>query len=121
MAHRVLSLHARYRIGRDVVDGYVARPATPGPHPGLVVISGMGELNWFQREITRAFARGGFVAEAPGPFDGALPQSRRTQVLYKNSLDVDRTVALLVGSADFLHSLPWMAVAVGASDADAEE
>lgn len=29
--------------------------------------------------------------------------------------------AHLVGSADFLHPLPWMAVAVGASDADVEE
>ncbi len=121
MAHRVLSLHASYEIGGDVVDGYVARPATPVPHPGLVVISGMGELNWFQREITRAFACGGFVAVAPDLFDGALPQDWGTQLPYKNSLDVDRTVAHLVGSADFLHSLPWMAVAVGASDADAEE
>ena len=121
MAHRILSLHASYEIGGDVVDGYVARPATPVPHPGLVVISGMGELNWFQREITRAFARGGFVAVAPDLFDGALPQGRGTQLPYKNSLDVDRTVAHLVGSADFLHSLPWMAVAVGASDADAQE
>lgn len=75
MAHRVLSLHARYRIGGDVVD----------------------------------------------PFDGALPQGRGTQLPYKNSFDVDRTVAHLVGSADFLHSLPWTAVAVGASDTDAEE
>jgi len=27
----------------------------------------------------------------------------------------------MLGSADFLHPLPWMAVAVGASDADVEE
>ena len=53
--------------------------------------------------------------------DVALPQGRGTQLPYQNSLDVDRTVAHLVGSADFLHSLSWMAVAVGASDADAEE
>ena len=64
MAHRVLSLPARYGIGGDVVDGY-----------------------------------------------GALPQGRGTQLPCKNSL----------GSADFLHSLPWLAVAVGASDAGAEE
>ena len=75
MAHRVLSLHAGYETGGDFVDGYVARPATPGPHPGLVVISGMGGLNWFQREIACAFARGGFVAVAPDLFDGALPQA----------------------------------------------
>ena len=109
MSHRILSLHAGYEAGGDFVDGYVARPATPGPHPGLVVISGMGGLNWFQREITRAFARGGFVAASPDLFDGALPQGRATQLLYKNSLDVDRTVAHLVGGVDFLHSLPWVA------------
>lgn len=65
MAHRVLSLPARYGIGGDVVDGYVARPATPGPHPGLVVISAMGELNWFQHSLPRmAVAVGASAADA---------------------------------------------------------
>ncbi|MCY4583048.1 MAG: dienelactone hydrolase family protein [Chloroflexi bacterium] len=73
MARCILSLHAGDETGGDFVDGYVARPATPGPHPGLVVISGMGGLNWFQGEITCAFARGGFVAVAPDLFDDALP------------------------------------------------
>ena len=40
-----------------------------------------------------------------------MAHRRGTQLPCKNSL----------GSADFLHSLPWMAVAVGASDAGAEE
>ena len=109
MAHRILSLHAGYEAGPDFVDGYVARPADSGQHPGLVVISGMGGLNWFQRQITRTFARGGFVALSPDLFDGELPQGRATQLRYKNSLDVDQAVAHISGGADFLHSLPWVA------------
>ena len=107
MAHSIVSLHAGYDAPSGFVDGYVARPADPGPHPGLVVISGMGGLNWFQREITRTFARAGFTAISPDLFDGVLPEGRSTQLLYKNSLDVDRTVANISAGADFLHALPW--------------
>ena len=107
MAHRILSIHAGYDGPNGFVDGYVGRPADRGPHPGLVVISGMGGLNWFQREITRTFARAGFVALSPDLFDGALPEGRATQLHYKNSLDVERTVENLSAGADFLRSLPW--------------
>ena len=109
MADRILSLHAGYNGPNGFVDGYVGRPADRGPHPGLVVVSGMGGLNWFQREITRTFARAGFVALSPDLFDGALPEGRATQLLYKNSLDVQRTVENLSAGADFLRNLPWTA------------
>ena len=109
MAHRIVSLHAGYDGPNGFVDGYVGRPADRGPHPGLVVISGMGGLNWFQREMTRTFARAGFVALSPDLFDGALPEGRATQLRYKNSLDVQRTVENLSAGADFLRSLPWTA------------
>ncbi len=109
MTHRILSLHAGYEAAGEFVDGYVARPAAPGQRPALVVVSGMGGLNWFQREITRSFARAGFVSVAPDLFDGALPQGRATQLLYKNSLDIDSSVAHLAAGADFLRSLPWVA------------
>ena len=109
MAHRIVSLHAGYDGPNGFVDGYVGRPADGGPHPGLVVVSGMGGLNWFQREITRTFARAGFVALSPDLFDGALPEGRATQLRYKNSLDVQRTVENLSAGADFLRSLPWTA------------
>lgn len=109
MAHRIVTLHAGYDGPNGFVDGYVGRPADSGPYPGLVVISGMGGLNWFQREITRTFARAGFVALSPDLFDGELPEGRATQLRYKNSLDVERTVENMSAGADFLRSLPWTA------------
>ncbi|MDE2836595.1 MAG: dienelactone hydrolase family protein [Chloroflexota bacterium] len=109
MAHRIVSLHAGYDGPNGFVDGYVGRPSDRGPYPGLVVVSGMGGLNWFQREITRTFARAGFVALSPDLFDGVLPQGHATQLRYKNSLDVQRTVENLSAGADFLRALPWTA------------
>ena len=93
MAQRILSLHAGYESTEGFVDGYVARPADSATHPGLVVISGMGGLNWFQREITRTFARAGFVAVSPDLFNGELPEGRATQLLYKNS-DFLQTISI---------------------------
>ncbi len=107
MEHRVLSLHAGYDAPSGFVDAYTARPADGVPRPGLVVISGMGGLNQFQREMTRTFARAGFAAVSPDLFDGVLPQGRTQQLFYKNALDVGRAVENIAAGADFLRALPW--------------
>ncbi|MBL75946.1 MAG: hypothetical protein CL763_03370 [Chloroflexi bacterium] len=109
MTERILSLHAGYDAEGNFVDGYVARPADSNTHPGLVVISGMGGLNWFQREITRTFARQGFVAVSPDLYNGELPEGHATQLRYKNSLDIDKSITNINAGANFLHSLPWVA------------
>ena len=107
MEHRVLSLHAGYDAPSGFVDAYAARPADGVPRPGLVVISGMGGLNQFQRDMTRTFARAGFAAVSPDLFDGELPQGRTRQLFSKNALDVDRAVENIAAGADFLRALPW--------------
>lgn len=107
MEHRVLSLHAGYDAPSGFVDAYAARPADGVPRPGLVVISGMGGLNQFQRDMTRTFARAGFAAVSPDLFDGVLPQGRTRQLFFKNALDVDRAVENIAAGADFLRALPW--------------
>lgn len=108
MDDKIVSMHAGYGSRGKHVDGYVARPASPGPHGGLVLISGMGGLNWFQREMTRAFAQAGFVTVSPDLFDGYSGPDRDSRLLAKNSLDVDRAVDNIAAGADFLRSLPWV-------------
>ena len=61
----IISLHAGYPAGADFVDGYLARPADGLPRPGVVLLSGMYGLSWTQRELTRLYARAGFVALSP--------------------------------------------------------
>jgi carboxymethylenebutenolidase len=105
---KIVSLHAGYSNEGRMVDAFLSRPQTRGPHPAVVVISGMGGLNWFQREITRSFARAGFVSLAPDLFDGYQAPDHATQLLAKNSLDVDRTVGNLAAGTEYLRALPWV-------------
>ena len=108
MAEQIVSLHAGYDFDGHLVDAYIARPSKAGTHPSVVLISGMSGLNDFQREITRTFARAGFVTLSPDLFDGVAPGSQSAALLAKNSLDIDRSVKLLAASTDFLHNLPWV-------------
>jgi carboxymethylenebutenolidase len=102
---KIVSLHAGYEGNGDFVEGYVARPATGEPRPGVILLSGMSGLTWTQREITRLYARAGFVALSPDFMEG-LPQGRTAALLAKNSLDVNRAVEHIAAGADFLRSLP---------------
>lgn len=106
--HRIVSLHAGYDCDGHHVDGYLARPTTPGTHPGLVLISGMSGLNAFQREMTRVFARAGFVTLSPDMFDSYSAPDHASALLAKNSLDIDATVERLAAGADWLRRLPWV-------------
>jgi len=104
----IVSLHAGYETGGEYVNAYVARPADGGPRPGVVLLSGMHGLSWTQREITRIYARAGFVALSPDFMDGMLPHGRTEALHAKNSLDVPRAVAQIAAGAGFLRSLPWV-------------
>ncbi len=105
----IVSLHAGYETPcGDYVNGYVARPVDGGPYPGVVLLSGMQGLTWTQREITRIYARAGFVALSPDFMNGQLPNGRTAALHAKNSLDVGRAVDQIAAGAGFLRSLPWV-------------
>jgi carboxymethylenebutenolidase len=65
-------------------------------------------LAWTQREITRVYARAGFVAISPDFLRGAHPGNQTEALFVKNSLDVNAAVDHLTGAANFLRSLPWV-------------
>jgi carboxymethylenebutenolidase len=106
--HTIISLHAGYDHESATVDGYIARPIAPGTHPAVVLISGMSGLNTFQREMTRVFARAGFVTLSPDLFDGYSAPDHASALLAKNSLDINATVDRLASGADWLRKLPWV-------------
>jgi carboxymethylenebutenolidase len=105
----IISLHAGYDTNGVYTNAFLARPAdSAGPRPGVVLLSGMHGLSWTQREITRLYARAGFVALSPDYMGGQLPEGRSAALLAKNSLDVGPVVEALAGGAAFLRSLPWV-------------
>ncbi len=105
----IISLHAGYETNGVYTNAFLARPAgSRTGRPGVVLLSGMHGLSWTQREITRMYARAGFVALSPDYMGGQLPESRTDALLAKNSLDVGPVVEALAGGAAFLRSLPWV-------------
>src|SRR5437868_15349957 len=50
--------------GGTPVNGYVARPAAPGPRPGMVVIHEAGGLGEHIRDVANRFANIGYVTLA---------------------------------------------------------
>ncbi len=114
--HRIVSLHAGYEANGAYVNAYVARPVDGGQWPGVVLLADMNGLTWTQREITRIYARAGFVAVSPDYMEGLLPPdpvevlalSRADRLHAKNSLDVNRGIEQIAAAADFLRSLPWV-------------
>jgi len=106
--HKIISLHAGYAHNGETIDGYVARPIAPGTHPAVLLVSGMSGLNAFQRDMTRVFARAGFVTLSPDLFDGYSAPDHTSALLAKNSLDINATVDRLTSGADWLRQLPWV-------------
>ncbi len=102
----IVSLHAGYETNGVYMNGFLARPADGPPRSGVVLLSGMGGLTWTQREITRLYARAGFVALSPDYLGGELPANRVEGLHAKNSLDVKASVEQIAGGAAFLRSLP---------------
>jgi carboxymethylenebutenolidase len=106
---KIISLHAGYETDGVYTNAFIARPVDGVPRPGVVLLSGMGGLTWTQREITRRYARAGFVALSPDYMLGQMTPNRTKALLAKNSLDVNAAVDALAGGAAFLQSLPWVA------------
>lgn len=106
-ATRIVSMHSGFETDGVYTDAFLARPASGTGHPGVVLLSGMGGMTWTQREITRHYARAGFVALSPDYMGEAL-DGHAARLRAKNALDVDAATRQIIGAAAFLRSLPWV-------------
>jgi len=55
------------------MPAYVARPTSPGPHPGLLVMQEAFGVNAHIKDVTERFAREGYTAIAPALFHRTAP------------------------------------------------
>ncbi len=108
MTERIVSLHAGYNAKGGFTNGFLARPAVSERRPAVLLLSAMWGLNWIQRELTRDFARAGFIALSPDLLHGQLPKDRATALLAKTSLDVNQTVEDIGAACGYLRKLPWV-------------
>ncbi len=79
-----------FRSGKSTLEGYLAAPEGPGPHPAVVVIHEAFGLNDNIREIARRLANEGFAALAVDLFAGRnrmMCMFRFMSGLFTNSLN----------------------------------
>jgi carboxymethylenebutenolidase len=60
-------------VGGDTMGGYLARPASGGPVPGVLVFMEIFGVNAHIRDVTERVAREGYVALAPDYFHRTAP------------------------------------------------
>ena len=106
MGERIVSMHAAYKSGREVVDGFLSRPTAGDSRPAIVLIHGYRGLDDGQRAVTRRFAQEGFVCLSPDLFHGKTFHTLEECALQKTSLDIPRAVEKVVDSVPYLRKLP---------------
>lgn len=108
MAERIVSMHAAYRSGKEIVDGFLSRPNAGGARDAIVLLHGYRGLDDGQRAVTRRFAKEGFVCLSPDLFHGRIYTGLEACAFAKTSLDIARAVEQVADSVPYLRRLPFV-------------
>ncbi len=96
--------------GGEEIEAYYARPTTPGPHPGVVVIHHMPGYDRSTKEIVRTFAAYGYTALCPNLFHryapGAKSGAAAKAAMEAGGVPDDQCVSDVRGGAEYLRALP---------------
>ncbi len=100
------------QAGTDLI-GYLARQTDGPPAPGVIVLQEWWGLNEHIQDVTRRFAREGFVALAPDLYHGVVttePNEARKLVM---ELDMPTAVGEIEQAITYLKSQPFVRGGVG--------
>ena len=93
----------------DEVEAYLARPLTPGPTGGVVVIHHMPGYDAGTKEMVRRFAANGYAAICPNLYwreaPGASPDDAAATARAAGGVPDERLVGDLAGAAAYLRAL----------------
>ncbi|HEY9473923.1 MAG TPA: dienelactone hydrolase family protein [Mycobacteriales bacterium] len=93
----------------DEIEAYLARPLSPEPHGGVVVIHHMPGYDAATKEMVRRFAAHGYAAICPNLYwreaPGASPDDAAATVRAGGGVPDDRVVGDAAGAARYLRSL----------------
>jgi len=94
--------------GGDQINGYLARPATGGPHPAIVVIHEAGGLGEHIRDVVARFANIGYIALGVDLYsrEGGPPDVSDMPALLERlfSMSDETVLGDLEGAADLLRA-----------------
>jgi len=89
----------------DLVSGYLARPIEDGKYPGIIVLQEWWGLDEHIRDVTRRFARQGFIALSPDLYHGKQTADPDEARGLSSGLDRTRATRDVIASIDYLKSM----------------
>ncbi|WP_345631208.1 dienelactone hydrolase family protein [Rugosimonospora acidiphila] len=93
----------------DEVEAYLARPLTPGPVGGVVVIHHMPGYDESTKEMVRRFAANGYAAICPNLYwreaPGASPDDAAAAARAAGGVPDERLLGDVAGAASYLRAL----------------
>lgn len=92
----------------STMKGYLARPKAPGKYGSIVVIHENRGLNPHIKDITRRFAKAGFIALAPdalSPFGGTPENTDEARALF-SKIEAPKNLNNFLKAFDYLKSRP---------------
>ena len=93
----------------DVIEGYLARPMSPGPYGSVVVIHHLPGYDRATKEIVRRFAEAGYPALCPNLYarqaPGASPDDAAAAVRAMGGVPDEQLVGDVGGAAAYLRGL----------------
>jgi carboxymethylenebutenolidase len=93
----------------ELINSYFARPAGPGPFPGIILVHHMPGWDEWYREATRKFAHHGYAALSPNLYYRAghgTPEDVAAKVRAMGGVPDDQAVNDLAGAMAYLRALP---------------
>ncbi len=102
-----------------LVPAYVARPAAPGRHPGLIVVHGIHGHEEHMKDVARRFAIHGYVALLPALYCReeflAVVEEEDLQkaAVWLRERPNAQTISDLAGALTFLQTAPYVSERIG--------
>ncbi len=97
------------------MPAYVARPTSPGPHPGLLVMQEAFGVNAHIKDVTERFAREGYTAIAPALFHRTDGQFEGTYTDFAAVMPHMGALTDAGQTADIQAAYQWLTTDGGAS------
>lgn len=96
------------------IDGYLARPKENGEFSAIIVVQEIFGVNDHIKDVTRRFAKEGYVAIAPAIYQrlepgfktGYTPEAVEIGRKYKNQTKASELLSDIQATIDYLYSLP---------------
>lgn len=85
-----------------LVSGYMARPIENGSYPSIIILQEWWGLDEHIRDVTRRFAREGYLALAPDLYHGSITDDPEQARSMSTGLDRSRATRDVISGIDHL-------------------